>query len=308
MGYGSLGSSDWDAYSVRTFTPGSTADTIYRKSTTIDPKFDAKGVKFRESRDSTDNPESNAIIVGLDVTGSMGGILEDVAKRLGEMVLEIYKRKPVAGPQIMFNAIGDYPAGDRIPFQTTQFESDIKIAEQLTSLVFGKQGGGNNFESYPLAWYFAARHTSIDCYEKRGKKGFIFTMGDDGYPSALSVNEINDVFGDSIEKAIPTSEILAEVNRKYEVFHLCLAQGGSHKESDYKRWQDLLGERAILVTDSSKIPEIIISLLEALSGKAVDDIVSIWHNNSMSSLCSAIKPTVDTRLIRAHIASKVIGH
>lgn len=38
-------------------------------------------------------------------------------------------------------------------------------------------------ESYELAMYFMARHTSIDCYEKRGKRGYLFMIGDElAYP------------------------------------------------------------------------------------------------------------------------------
>jgi len=56
----------------------------------------------RESRDSPANPESNAIIVGLDVTGSMGIIADSMAREgLGTLVEEILKRKPVSDPHIM---------------------------------------------------------------------------------------------------------------------------------------------------------------------------------------------------------------
>ena len=190
MGCGSWTPRDWDTYSKSSIA-GKSAAGIYT-SRSVKPEFDPKGIPMRESRDSDDHPNSNAIIIGLDVTGSMSDILEGVAKKLNVLVTEILDRKPVTDPQIMFNAIGDAMC-DSTPFQATQFESDIRIAEQLTQLYFERGGGGNMFESYPLAWYFAAMHTDIDCLNKRNQKGFLFTMGDDCYPDRLTAREIKDI-------------------------------------------------------------------------------------------------------------------
>lgn len=133
MGSGSWTSKDWNSYSKRTISGRSTAQ-IY-SSTNVKSEFDPKNIKMRESCDGSDHPASNAIIIGLDVTGSMGDILNSVANKLSVLVQEILNRKPIADPQIMFNAIGDAMC-DRHPFQATQFESDIRIAEQLTKLYF----------------------------------------------------------------------------------------------------------------------------------------------------------------------------
>ena len=223
MGCGSWTPHDWDSYSKSSIA-GKSAAGIYT-SKMMKAEFDPKDIPVRESRDSADHPSSNAIIIGLDVTGSMSDILEGVAKKLNVLVSEILDRKPVTDPQIMFNAIGDAMC-DTTPFQATQFESDIRIAEQLTQLYFERGGGGNGFESYPLAWYFAAMHTDIDCLNKRNQKGFLFTMGDDCYPTKLTAREIKQIFGDTVERDIPVDELLNLVNRKYEVFHLVLDRYG----------------------------------------------------------------------------------
>ena len=291
MGSGTFTATDWKTYASNNIN-GRSAAQIYTASTMNDD-FNPKGVT-RESRDSDEHPNSTPIIIGLDVTGSMHNILEEVAKQLGDLVTEILDRKPVDDPQIMFNAIGDSHCDD-YPFQCTQFESDIRIAEQLTQLYFECGGGGNGFESYPLAWYFAANHTSIDSFEKRGKKGFLFTMGDDSYPKELYRDHLRDIFGDDIEKAtMSMSEILSQVNRKYEVFHLCLKQGSNmsiYSSNDnyvMDEWIGLLGERAIPVSDYTKIPQIIVSILERMAGKSVDEIVNSWDGSTAVVVREAI--------------------
>ena len=158
----------------------------------------------------------------------------------------------------------------------------------MTDIYFEKGGGGNSFESYPLLWYFAANHTKCDNYLKRNQKGFIFTFGDDGYPGKLTKREIKSIFGDDVEQDIPVNEILTQVNRKFEVYHFCMVEGGSYRESDYYSWQNLLGERAIKVKDYTKIPEIIVSILETYAGKDKDTIVKSWDGSTAMAVSDAL--------------------
>lgn len=280
MGGGTWTAQSWNSYSKSTIQ-GKSATSIY--SSQVKDKFlplstdrnkHGSLAVIRESRDSEDHPNSTPIILGLDVTGSMSSILETIAKKLNVVVEEVYARKPVSDPQIMFSAIGDGIC-DRYPLQVTQFESDIRIAEQLTELYFERGGGGNGFESYPLAWHFAGNYTECDNYEKRGKKGFIFTFGDDSYPRVITKKELEEFLGEPVESDLLTSDILTKVSRQYEVYHFNL--GGSHEQNT---WSDLLGERAIQVSDYDKIPEIIVSILESYSGKDIQEIVNSWDGTT----------------------------
>lgn len=285
MGCGSWSSSDWSAYSRTAIKDKGSASGIYT-SMGMKDIFNPKNV-IRESCDSEEHKNSFPIILGLDVTGSMSGILQVMAEKLGDLMKEIIERKPVEDPQILFAAIGD-SMYDECPLQVTQFESDIRIAKQLTDVYFEKGGGGNRFESYPLVWYFAARHTKCDAFEKRKKKGVIFTFGDDGFPDKLTKKELEEIFGDTVQDDIPIENILAEVNRKYELYHFCMTQGSSHRDSDVENWRSILGERAIKVRDYEKIPEIIVSILEAMSGKDKDSIVKSWDGSTAIAVKEAL--------------------
>jgi hypothetical protein len=174
MGGGRFTARSWTDYSSTHIENKATVDEIYT-SRSINNLLDPKGVTLRESCDSTDNPNSTAVIVGLDVTGSMGSIL-DVMARKGLKVLaeEIYNRKPISDPHLMFMGVGDVECDDA-PLQVTQFEADIRIAEQLTKIYLERGGGGNHYESYIFPWYFAAMHTRIDCFKSAGKRD-IFSL------------------------------------------------------------------------------------------------------------------------------------
>ena len=176
MGYGSYKAKDWDKLrNSRGINSSSNVNDIF-KNREVDPKYDPKNINVRESRDSADSPESTPIIIGFDDTGSMGYLAQEIAQNsLNKTVTEIYDKNPVTNPHVMCAAYGN--AGDVGPLQVTQFEADIKIVEQLLDLWIPLRGMGDSGD--PLLWYFAAKHTSIDSWEKRGKKGFLFTIGDD---------------------------------------------------------------------------------------------------------------------------------
>ncbi len=267
-----MGSGTFDAGAYRAFsssTAGKTTDEVY-SARSINKNLDPKGVKIRESRDSADNPNSTPIIVAIDVTGSMG-ILADVIARegLGILFKEILDRKPITDPHIMFMAVGDANC-DRAPLQVSQFEADNRIVEQLTQIWIEHGGGGNNFESYNLPWYFAANHTTHDSIIKRGKRGYLFTIGDEQAPLALTKEQIATVIGDTIEREQSPEESLAEAQRSYDVFHIVIEEG------DYARnaldrvlstWTKLLGQHVIRLKDHKKLAETIVATIDVVEGR-----------------------------------------
>lgn len=255
MGGGKWTSSDWDSYKTsRNITSRSTVKELYTSSS-IKKSLNPRGVKIRESRDSEEHPNSSPIILGLDVTGSMGYLAEEIAKTsLNEIIMSIYKEKPIEDPQIMIMAIGD-AFSDSAPLQVSQFESDIRIAEQLSDVYFEGCGGGNGGESYLAAWYFAARHTDIDSYELHGRKGYLFTIGDEPDHKYLTREQIKNLFDDDVPNDLTEEELLKEVSEKYNVYHICVGDYAWHN-SDTK-WKKVLGERVTVLNDHTKIPKVI---------------------------------------------------
>lgn len=144
MGTSSYSVNDWNNYvrSTRLDTAVS-AQQIYR-SNYILPEFDPKNIKVRESCDSKEFPITTPIIIGLDVTGSMDPVLMTISKSLNDLMLKILNNDSIPGPHLMFMGIGD-ACCDSAPLQVTQFESDIKIAEQMNKIWFEQGGGGTSY-------------------------------------------------------------------------------------------------------------------------------------------------------------------
>lgn len=285
MGNARWSSTDWDQHVRSTATQSRTQ--IFKNEQLLD-EFDPAKIAFRESRDSALNPQSTPIIIGSDVTGSMGSLAEVlIRKGIGVAVEEILRRKPVSDPHIMSMAIGDHES-DQAPLQVTQFEADLTIAEQLARLWLEGNGGGNGGESYMLAWYFAGMRTRTDSFEKRGKKGYLFTVGDEPPHKTLPASEIKRIFGVDGESTT-AADLLTLASRYYEVFHLVLHEGGrTHYPRALPEWRTLLGERALVLTDHTKLAEVIVSTIEVLEGRNKDSVVGSWSGDTSLVVANAI--------------------
>jgi len=297
MGGGRWTDTDWATYASRTVDRAATVDDIYT-SRSLNKNLDPKGVKLRESCDSTDNPNSTAVIIALDVTGSMDRVLDSMAREgLKTVATEIYNRKPVSDPHIMFMGVGDVNYDDA-PLQITQFEADIRIAEQLSKIYLERGGGGNDSESYILPWYFASMNTKIDCFEKRNKKGILFTVGDECPTPYLTASQIEEVLGEKPQfDKITAEELLIMASRQYEVFHLIVEEGSycsGHKDQVVREWTKLLGQHAIKLSDYTKMGEVIISTLQVLAGESKESILASWDGTTSLVVKSAIEGLSNT--------------
>jgi hypothetical protein len=280
MGGGRWDADAWSGY-TKSYSTKSTTEIYSSKK--MDPDLDPKGIKIRESRDSEDNPLSNAIIIGLDVTGSMSSVLDAMAREgLPALATSIYDRKPVTDPHIMCMGVGDVE-WDRAPLQVTQFEADIRIAKQLEKIYLEMGGGGNSYESYILPWYFAAMHTSIDCFEKRGKKGYLFTIGDEEPTPRISAKAIKGIMGEGPQADLTAEDLLAMVSKQYHVFHVMVEQGSHFRSNGDKvvaKWSKLLGQRAVRLSDYTKFGETVVSLIQVNEGANKEDVIKSWDGTT----------------------------
>ncbi len=230
------------------------------------PLMDPKGVHLRESRDSVDHPESLAVIFALDVSGSMGEIPARMATHTLPSFMQAMLGARVTDAQVLFMAVG-YAGEDAAPLQIGQFESTETLIDQWLTDMYLEGGGAGGNESYELAMYFAARHTKLDCVEKRGRRGFLFITGDEPPTPAVSRAQVKRLIGDDIPDDIPIRSIIEEVQRTWEPFFLIPDEQAAR--SIERAWRDLLGDRVVVMghaDDTSYIAAGLISLLEGAVG------------------------------------------
>lgn len=200
------------------------------------------GVKFRECLDSEAHPSSIGIVFALDVSGSMGQIPTELATRTLPAFMRTLLDAGVTDPQVLFMGIG-CAIGDLAPLQIGQFESTERLMDQWLTSLFLEGGGGGGNESYELAMYFAARHTKLDCLQKRGRRGYLFITGDEPPNPAVSRTQVERLIGDMLSDDIPIRQIIEETQNSYEPFYLIPDPGRA--ASVERQWRDLLGDRVI---------------------------------------------------------------
>jgi hypothetical protein len=184
----------------------------------------------------------------------------------------------------------------------TQFEADIRIAEQLEKIWLEHGGGGNSFESYNLPWYFAATRTAIDCFEKRGRKGYLFTVGDEQPPPALMAAHVQRVMGAGPQNGISTRDLLAMVSRTYNVFHVVVEEGSHarvHLPQVLEEWTDLLGQHVLRLGDHTKLAEVIVSAIQVSEGVDPDTVARSWSGSTAMVVRRAVGGLVPTAGTRA---------
>lgn len=294
-----MGSGKWstDVYTAaaryRSATGASAFAHTDSGADTVHPALDPLWVTVRESRDSAEHPETVAVAVLFDVTGSMRSVPRALQARLPALLGLLLRKGYLEHPQIMFGAIGDATC-DRAPLQIGQFESDNRMDDDLGRILLEGGGGGQMTESYELAMYFMARHTSIDCMEKRGHRGYLFMIGDElAYPR-VKAREINKIIGGELTEDNATAAVVAELKRKYDVYFVIPA-GACHAADDrlLRYWRGHFGQNVIRLDDLDSVSETI-ALTIGLAQDAIDLDAGLAHLHEFGS--DAAAPAVSKAL------------
>ena len=241
------------------------------KARKLDEALDPKGV-IRECVDSDEHPNTIPVILALDVTGSMGSALEEVSKKLNAIMTETYKK--VKDVEFLVMGIGDL-AYDNAPIQASQFESDIRIVEQLDKVYFERGGGGNQYESYTAAWYFAINQTKLDAW-KRGKKGILITLGDEPLNPYLPKEALKRVTGnETLQGDVETKELYNEVIKKYDVYHFAINDSHTcyryYRDDIKETWGKYLDNNHLKVVTLNELAAQIVSAIVESSDSVIGE-------------------------------------
>lgn len=306
-----MGGGSWDSKSyssarstrrtkgIDDFDYSRTADRIHKN---LDPKrILGKPYGKLESRDSKEHPESTAIFVAFDVTGSNINRARVAQAKLPNLMDMLQKH--LKNPQILIAANDDFRVEPDQCVQISDFESDNRVDEHLRNLMLVGNGGGNSGESYDLLLYAAARLTVLDCMEKRGKKGYLFMYADEPLMEQVRKDQVNHVFGQGLQGNIPIEEIIAEARKLYNVFLVSTVRPEWGAEKQYPQ---LFGkESVIILQDPDMICELIASVVSFNEGAHADTIVKDMValgtdlNDAKSIVKTAAAFVVEPKLLRS---------
>ena len=236
---------------------------LQRTAAAVHPLMDPSQMKgaVRESRDSDKHPVSLPIAVMFDVTGSMRRVPHIVQQNLCTLLGLCLEGGYVTDPAILIGGVGDATC-DLAPLQVGQFESGNEIDEDLSRLYLEGGGGGQKSESYELALYFLARKTAHDAWEKRGKRGYAFLIGDELPYREVSREAVKRVFGDKIRKNIPTEKIIEEAQQRYDIYYILPNMTAHYDDPEILSvWRSLLGQNVLRLEDPGGVSELIASTI-----------------------------------------------
>ena len=289
MGTGHYSSRTYNAVtSARSYATKS-ANQIFSDSLkdSMNPALLKNGI--RECRDSTDHPYSVPIMVFVDVTGSMGSIPYHLIQNKFPKMMDTLVGYGVSDAQICFGAIGDH-ISDYVPLQIGQFEQEtVKLVDGLADIYIEGGGGGQTMESYPLAWYIAGFHTSTDSFEKRGLKGFLFTIGDESFHPNYNGKFIQQMMGmKETPQTYTAQQLYASASEKYHVFHIHVNDGSYTSNVVGKDWKKLLGERFLILDNSNDVAELIGTTVSVINGADINSILKSFDSSTASNISKTL--------------------
>jgi hypothetical protein len=244
----------------------------------LDPKrINSKPFGKLESRDSAEHPESNAVLLCIDVTGSNIARAREAQAKLPNLMALLGRY--LADPQVAIAANDDYTVVGTKAAQISDFESDNRIDEHIRKLLLVGEGGGNMGESYDLIMYAAANKVILDCWEKRNRKGYFFMYADEPIFSTTSPEHAQTVFGDTLPQSIPIETTIAALKQLYYVF--VMWPNKSQYPDAREQYVRLFGEECVVtLQDPAVICEVIGGLIGMTEGRlhseadAVNDLVA----------------------------------
>jgi hypothetical protein len=265
---------DKDTYtsSTRSRRASGTSDFAYSETAkeihkNLDPmRIKKKPFKKLESRDSAEHPQSNAVFVSFDVTGSNYHNAVEAQKKLPNLMdlLGSY----ITDPQVLIAANDDINFVGKNSIQISDFESDNRIDEHIRNVWLTGQGGGNDGESYDLILYAAATKTILDCWEKRKRKGYFFMYADEPIFTHVESDHVRTIFGDDGEGKLSIAAVIKKLKEQYHVFVIWPMDGYKHSRAQYEH---LFGKECVVTLQH---PNLICELIGSLVGMVEEKIGS----------------------------------
>ena len=281
-------------YSTHNNVNSRSVEKVYNSSF-LDSMIPSKSKLPREACDSPGCPNSRVVAIFYDTTASMNEFLMDLVKNQMKKIPVDLPNAVSYDPQILFGGVNDIRGwcGTNYPLQIGQFEAGFnEMIDQLTSIYIEGGGSGNGSESYILAHYFAARYTHLESMEKRGKKGFLFIVGDDGPTPDLTSYEIEHTFGKpdpEFSGTLTSEDVLAMAEEKFNVYQI-VVHGDAYNNDSFNimnQWKSLMGGHALDLSDYKCISNLIITIMRMYDGMTKSEAINMLDDGHEKEIISA---------------------
>ena len=223
----------------------------------------------RESRDSSEHPESTPIVIGFDVTGSMGENPAILQKSLKGLFGMLVRKDVVSDPQVAIAGYGDTHC-DYVPVQFSQFESDNRIDDNLDDVYIEHGGGGNMGETSTALVWFVANHVVTDAWEKRGKKGYLFLVGDE-CALDVSAEQSKEFLGEEQGHKITPEEAFALAAERWEIYFLLVDNYSAKMQHSKEKYEKLIGKDHVITLQSTEAAPAITAAVIGLAEETASD-------------------------------------
>ncbi|MDO8599005.1 MAG: hypothetical protein Q7S02_02765 [bacterium] len=226
------------------------------------------------------------LVIRCDVTGSMHEAPKTMFAKLPLLAHEVRTEYLGEHAELSFGAIGDATC-DSYPMQLRPFAAltappkrvaktpweDPEIAKRLQELVIEGGGGGQQTESYELTALYDARLIEMP----NAVRPIWIGIGDEMPYPETNLDEVQRLCRIHLDRALPTADVFAELQRKFAVYFIQLPYNGEVGVRDgmtedtrkiRARWVKLLGEdRVAMLLDPSRIVDVILGILATETGR-----------------------------------------
>jgi hypothetical protein len=103
-----------------------------------------------------------------------------------------------------------------------------------------------------------ARHVVTDAWQKRGRKGYLFLIGDELNKPRLEARHIRRIIGDDVAQDIDPVSVYRELAHKWHVYFILPNQSSYyHDDAIADHWRDILGQHFLKLDDPGAVCELI---------------------------------------------------
>ena len=170
--------------------------------------------------------------------------------------------------------------------------ANAPLVAQMEKIWLERGGGGNHYESYAAAWLFAATRTSVDCFEKRGKRGYLFTIGDEEPTPKLPKDAVERFIGGEAPGSLDGARLLEMAQTTYNVFHVLVEEGSyamQRPERTREAWAKVIGQNLIPLADHTKLAEVVVSAIQVAEGQDRDAVAGSWSGDTSLVVARAVR-------------------